>query len=396
MEQKKDRKSLLVTMIVLIVLAIVIFLLVLLCRNSIFSKIANAMMSVIIGVVIAYILSPACNFFEKKLDFTSKYPKKAAKLSQGLSILIVVLIALGVVALFLGLVIPALVRSIGYLIQIFPDQIQSFSDFISSRTGEGKVIINFINDLKDSLFAALPEWINNTLLADLRSIINAVVSGVTGIVKFLFNVLVGVAVAVYALSNRKNFSRQWKKIIRSIFPRKWAEPILEECHYANVTFIRFICGRALESLIVGVLCFVLMKILRLPFATLISVIIGVTNIIPFFGPLIGAIPSVLLILVIKPIQALIFLILIIVLQQFDGNVLGPKVLGNVTGLHGFWVLFSIMLFGGLFGFVGMLIGVPLFAVIYDIVRKIVNKGVEIRQKQDTESAQAAENEEEEK
>jgi len=201
--------------------------------------------------------------------------------------------------------------------------------------------------------------------------------------KTLLNLIIGVIVCVYFLNGKDKFKAQIKKVITALFRRDTANEIFEFGNYAHHAFGGFITGKIIDSIIIGVICFISMSIFRLPYPLLISVIVGVTNIIPFFGPFIGAVPSALIILMVSPIQALYFLILVIILQQLDGNIIGPAILGNSTGLSSFWVLFSIVIFGGLFGPVGMIIGVPVFAVIYYyagkwIRKRLRNKGLEDR------------------
>ncbi|MCD8023049.1 MAG: AI-2E family transporter, partial [Lachnospiraceae bacterium] len=243
---------------------------------------------------------------------------------------------------------------------------------------------NYITELSESFSTWLPNWIRTTVVPNLEVLIGNLSSGVSGMISVISNAFIGLIVTIYILGCRKTFARQAKKLNYSIFGRKWAGRILSEVRYADRVFSGFINGRLIDSLIIGIICFIGMNILQIPYKMLVSVIVGVTNIIPFFGPYIGAIPSFLLILMVKPVKAIIFLIFILILQQFDGNILGPRILGNVTGLSGFWVLFAILVFGGLFGFVGMIIGVPTFAVIYDIVRKLVNCGVSRQERKETE------------
>ena len=200
-------------------------------------------------------------------------------------------------------------------------------------------------------------------------------SSVWKVLMFLYNLLVGLIVAVYLLFSRKKFARQSVLIIRSALKPKWAELLLDEVAFIDRMFGGFIDGKILDSAIIGVLCYIACLIFKFPSALLVSVIIGVTNVIPFFGPFIGAIPATLLILIQNPIKALWFVLFVLVLPQVDGNIIGPKILGNTTGLSSFWVLFAILLFGGLWGFVGMIIGVPLFAVIYDVLKKFVFHGL---------------------
>jgi len=198
----------------------------------------------------------------------------------------------------------------------------------------------------------------------------------------LKNIFLGVLISIYMLASRKLFARQAKLLLRGVFPKRWADAVETEVRYADRMFNGFLMGKLLDSAIIGVICFVVTTILRFDMAILISVIVGVTNIIPFFGPFIGAIPCALLLLLKSPWQCLIFLIFIVILQQLDGNVIGPKILGNTTGVSSFWVLFSILLFGGLWGVFGMIVGVPLFAVIYDIARKLIYRGLKRHQQEE--------------
>ena len=203
----------------------------------------------------------------------------------------------------------------------------------------------------------------------MQSLLSGAAVGVVNVVTFLKNVVIGLIVSVYLLASRKRFGQQGKLILYSLVKPRWVGLIMEEIRYADRMFGGFINGKILDSAIIGVLCYIFCLIFKFPSALLVSVIIGVTNVIPFFGPFIGAIPATLLILIQNPIKALWFILFVLVLQQVDGNIIGPKILGNTTGLSSFWVLFAILLFGGLWGFVGMIIGVPLFAVIYDVIKK---------------------------
>ena len=282
------------------------------------------------------------------------------------------------------MVIPSLFQSVYTIALMIPDSLQSASDWLLIYFGDNEVLSNYISELSGELSATLTNWLSGSVLPGLQAVIGSVASGVGSLITLCKNFVIGIIVAIYLLMGRKKFAEQSKKLVRSIAPKKWADAILEEVTYADKMFSGFIGGRIYDSLIIGVICFVGMLILRIPYPGLVSVIVGVTNIIPFFGPFIGAVPSFLLILIVKPVKALIFLVFVVILQQFDGNILGPRILGNVTGLSSFWVLFSILFFGGMFGFIGMLIGVPVFAVIYDVARKLVYKGLEHREMQEAE------------
>ena len=194
-----------------------------------------------------------------------------------------------------------------------------------------------------------------------------------GVFKALWNFVIGFIISIYVLGSKERFAGQAKKIVYALFDRKAGNEIITNFRFIHSTFIGFIGGKIVDSIIIGVICFVCTSIIGTPYAILVSVIVGVTNVIPFFGPWIGGVPSALLVLMVDPIQALYFIILILVIQQFDGNILGPKILGDSTGLSGFWVIFAITIFGGLFGVLGMVVGVPIFAVFYAGVRASVNR-----------------------
>ncbi|MCD8381264.1 MAG: AI-2E family transporter [Lachnospiraceae bacterium] len=339
-------------------------------------KVIGVLMPFIIGGVIAYLLKPMCNFFERHLK--PKLPRQAHALSVVVSLVLAVL-AVGALLL---MVIPSLFQSIYAIAQMIPDSLQNASDWLLIYFGDNEVLSNYISELTGELSTTLTGWLSGNVLPGLQALIGSVVTGVGSLITICKNFIIGIIVAIYLLMGRKKFAEQGKKLVRSIFKKKWADAILEEVSFADKMFGGFIGGRIYDSLIIGAICFASMLILGIPYPGLVSVIVGVTNIIPFFGPFIGAVPSFLLILIVKPVKALIFLVFVVILQQFDGNILGPRILGNVTGLSSFWVLFSILFFGGMFGFIGMLIGVPVFAVIYDVVRRLVNKGLEYRERQE--------------
>ena len=225
-------------------------------------------------------------------------------------------------------------------------------------------------------------WLQNAFtrfdMKRLLDFLTGVSSSIFVLINFVKNWLIGLIVMVYLLNIKDHLITQAKKIVYGCLSVRWANHVIEEMRFVHRMFGGFIIGKILDSLIIGVICFVGTSLLHIPYALLVSVIVGVTNVIPFFGPFIGAIPSGILVLLVSPIQCLVLLIWILVLQQFDGNILGPKILGNSTGLASFWVLFSILIFGGLFGFVGMIIAVPGFAVIYDLVNKAVNHSLRMK------------------
>lgn len=339
------------------------------------SVLAGILMPFIYGTVIAYLLKPVCNTIESFLR--RSFPEKARRAVGPVSILLTMLFALLIVYALLMMIIPQLITSITTLYYTAQRNITRFVAWISTQEffEENHDLMLMIESAYDSISLNLDTWIKNTLMPSMQNIVTGVSSGVISVVNTLKNLLIGLIVAVYLLASRKRFAQQATLILYSIAPTPWAQRVMNEVKYADRMFGGFINGKILDSAIIGVLCYIVCLIVRFPSALLVSVIIGVTNVIPFFGPFIGAVPATLLILIQDPIKAIWFVLFILILQQLDGNVIGPKILGNSTGLSSFWVLFSILLFGGLWGFVGMIVGVPLFAVIYDVIKKLVVYGL---------------------
>ena len=342
------------------------------------STLTGILMPFIYGTAIAYLLKPVCNTIEA---FLRRFiPEKWNGLISALSIAATILFGLLVIYALLMMIIPQLVSSVTALYYTAQANITKFVrwanhvEFVESN--------QFINDALNSAYRALnvnldnlDSWIKSNLMPSMQNIVSGVGIGVLSVVTWVKNLVIGIIVAVYMLASRKRFVQQAKLILYSLLKPRWAELIIEEVKYADKMFGGFINGKIMDSAIIGVLCYIGCMIFKFPSALLVSVIIGVTNVIPFFGPFIGAVPATLLILIQDPIKALWFILFVLVLQQLDGNVIGPKILGNTTGLSSFWVLFAILMFGGLWGFVGMIIGVPLFAVIYDIIKKLVFFGL---------------------
>lgn len=229
-------------------------------------------------------------------------------------------------------------------------------------------------------------WAKTEFLPQTKNIVAGLTSGVIGAVRIVFNVVIGIIISIYVLMSKESFIGQSKKLVYAIFPGKQANAIIHTVHKSNEIFGGFISGKILDSLIIGILCFICLYLMKMPYTVLVSVIVGVTNVIPFFGPYLGAVPSAILIMLANPIQGLYFILFILVLQQVDGNIIGPKILGDSTGLSSFWVVFAILIGGGVFGIPGMIIGVPVFAVIFYIIRNILNYALKRKQlPQDSES-----------
>ena len=336
-----------------------------------FARVLRILMPFVWGFAIAYILSPLCNKFEKLFD--KAFPKKK-KLSAAFSITLSLLIALVIVALLVILVIPSLVKSIINIAADLPSQISSANTWFHNFLEKYPQAQSVWDGVSSKALEYINSWLSGDLLSTAQSLLSGVGTAAASVFRFFKNIFFGILISVYMLASRKKFARQGKLLLNGIFPKKWADIILDEFRYADKMFNGFFVGRIIDSAIIGVICFAFTAICRFESAVLVSVIIGVTNIIPVFGPYIGAIPCALLLLLENPIHCLIFIIFIIVLQIVDGNLIGPHILGQTTGVSSFWVLFSIMFFGGLWGLIGMIIGVPLFAVIYDIIRKCIRRG----------------------
>ena len=347
--------------------------------GSAISTLTGILMPFIYGAVIAYLLKPVCNSIE---NFLRRFiPEKMNGLINALSVALTILFGLLLVYALVMMIVPQLITSVTTLYYTAQANITRFMywanhlEFIENN----EQIMELLNSAYAALNTNLDTWIKNTLLPSMQNIVSGAAIGVLNVVTVAKNLIIGIIVAVYMLASRKRFVQQGKLVLHSIVRPRWAQLIAEEVKYADRMFGGFINGKIMDSAIIGVLCYIGCLIFKFPSALLVSVIIGVTNVIPFFGPFIGAIPATLLILIQNPIKALWFVLFVLVLQQLDGNIIGPKILGNTTGLSSFWVLFAILLFGGLWGFVGMIVGVPLFAVIYDVIKKLVIHGLQRNQ-----------------
>ena len=339
------------------------------------SKLTGILMPFIYGAVIAYLLKPVCNCVE---DFLRRLlPEKMGTAANMLAVTISLLFGILVVYALIMMIVPQLITSVTTLYYTARNNLNDFVDWASHQEiiASNQKLLDFIETSYDNLQDTLDNLVRTKLVPSMQSLLSGAALGVMSFVTFLKNIIIGLIVSVYLLASRKKFGQQGKLILYSLVKPRWANLIMEEIRYADRMFGGFINGKIMDSAIIGVLCYIACLIFKFPSALLVSVIIGVTNVIPFFGPFIGAIPATLLILIQNPIKALWFVLFVLVLQQVDGNIIGPKILGNTTGLSSFWVLFAILLFGGLWGFVGMIIGVPLFAVIYDVLKKFVFHGL---------------------
>ena len=327
----------------------------------------------IYGGVVAYLLRPVCNHYEK--FFANLLPAKMKKLASSLAVGLSLVTGILVVYVLIIMIVPQLYQSITSLWRSLPDKVSQFMTWARATFGEDEELLHLFNTSYTALYTELETWAQNTLMPYVTSIVSGVGTSVYNVLMFLYNLLIGLIVACYLLASRKKFARQSVLIVRSMLKPRWADMFLSEVSFIDRMFGGFIDGKILDSAIIGVLCYIGCLLFKFPNPLLVSAIVGITNVIPFFGPFIGAVPSTLLIMIEDPIKGLWFILFVLALQQLDGNVIGPKILGDRTGLSSFWVLFTIVLFGGLWGVVGMVVGVPLFAVIYDVVKKLVRQGL---------------------
>lgn len=338
-------------------------------------KLTVILQPITIGVVLAYLLNPVMKFLEKYLqrflEPRMKSAQKAARTSRGIAIAGSLVFLLGIIILLIAAIVPAVANSIQGIIISLPDELNQLIVWVDDFTKGDTQLAEVANELIEKISAGIQNFMKNDILPQIQTYIAQITSGVIYGVKFLLNILIGLIVSVYVMASKETFAGQAKKVIYAMFKPVRANAIIKTVRKSNEIFGGFISGKLLDSAIIGVLAYIVLAIMRMPDTVLIAVIIGATNIIPFFGPFIGAIPSFIIIVLQDPLKGLYFLIFIIILQQIDGNIIGPKILGNSTGLSSFWVVFAILVFGGVWGFFGMLLGVPIMAVIYYVVEQVV-------------------------
>lgn len=346
-----------------------------------FHTITGILMPVLYGLVTAYLLTPVLNYIETKLLFPLcrklkvKENKKRNSIVRGIGILITAFLFIALIYSLVAMMLSQIVPSIVNIASNFDTYISNFTKWISKIMDDNPDLGRQITLLIDKYSVELENWLNDTVLTKTSQVIMTVSLSVINILKGLWDFIIGFVISIYVLASKEKFAGQAKKMAYAFFEQKSANRLIKSFRFTHNTFIGFIGGKIVDSFIIGCLCFIGTTLLQTPYVALVSVIVGVTNIIPFFGPYLGAIPSAILILVVDPMHPLncvYFVLFILVLQQFDGNFLGPKILGNSTGLTGFWVIFAITVFGGLFGILGMIVGVPIFAVIYAAIKAVVN------------------------
>ncbi len=334
----------------------------------------SALSPFIIGFTLAYLLLPVFGleyrFLLPHCIKVCKTEQKAEKLAKFFSALGAVGFLLVLLSTLLSLVLPSLVSSIVGLTDSMESYLIIIQEWINPLIADNAVLQGNFQMAYEEFSNNLTSWVQGEMLPQMILLMSG---GLMSTFNFITDMIVGIIITVYMLYGKDTFKAQSKKATYALFKPDVANMILHNMRFTHRVFGGFITGKIIDSLIIGVICFVCLSLLKMPYVMLISVILGITNIIPFFGPFIGAIPSALLVLIVDPIKCVYFVIFVIILQQFDGNILGPKILGDSTGLSSFWVMFAIITFGGVLGFTGMVIGVPLFAVIYSAISAVLSR-----------------------
>ena len=343
--------------------------------------VTNILMPVVFGLVIAYLLTPIMNFVENKILIPLfnllrwKESKKRRAVVRTLGIALTSFFFFFIIYVVIAMLLSQIVPSIINIIDNFDIYVNNITNWINKLFEDNPNMRDNFLYLLDRYSVELEKFLNDTVLKKTGEVLMTVSLSAISVLKVLWDLTIGIIISIYVLASKEKFLGQAKKLVYALFHKDVANIVINDFRFTHRTFIGFISGKLLDSLIIGILCFIGTSIMKTPYAALVSITIGVTNVIPFFGPFLGAIPSTLLIFMVDPshpLNCVYFMIFILALQQFDGNILGPMILGDSTGLAGFWVIFSITLFGGLFGVFGMVIGVPVFAVILAAIRSIVN------------------------
>lgn len=374
-----------------------------------FENINNTLAPIYVGCILAFILCPVYNAIVKwcyshmldgarkkgfsigamivhdegELEIDKNEKRTILGAARAVASIVCVVVVVGLAGLFIYFVVPQVVASAVNLVNTMPQRLTSFSEWCNAHLSHFPFIAVWVDNLANAENSEVIEWIQEHILSgNAASIASMVSNGVIMAVKYVANAFIGILIMVYLLNFKERLFAITRKMVNATCSQKRKASLYEFASIVNETFIGFIVGRIIDSFIIGVLTYIVLKICDIPFALMLSVIVGVTNVIPFFGPFIGAIPSVFILLLEAPIDALYFIIIVIVIQQLDGNVIGPKIVGNAIGIGSFWVLISVLIGGGLFGFAGMALGVPVFAVIYRYADKLMTNSLK-RKERDT-------------
>ena len=347
--------------------------------GNMLKKFSRILSPFIWGLVFTYLLTPLMRSMEKHLFYPlgkklyRKNPVGAKRFGRVLSVLLSIVVLLAVLTALVYMILPQIYSSIETIITNSPVYLENLNNWFDKVLTDFPALQDFVDKQLGEVNNNFTSWLTDKVLPQVGSFVTNLTSGVYTVFRTVYNLVIGIIVSVYLLSDLEHFGAAFKRLLYSLFSIETAEKLLEGIRFTDRTFMGFINGKLLDSAIVGLICYIFCAVVQMPYALLVSVIVGITNIIPFFGPLIGAIPSAFIILMVNPFQCLIFIVFVIILQQIDGNFIGPKILGSSVGISGFWVMFSIILGAGLFGFWGMLLGVPVFVVIYTVINNAVER-----------------------
>ena len=342
------------------------------------------------GFVIAYLLLPLTRYFEYQMfnPLLSKLTKKEIP-SGGLprvAAIALALISAGLaIFVLIRILLPTVYESVQSIYINYSTYINNLSAVINGLFEDNPELAYEVEAMTRNLSDELANWINNELmpmigsvLSDVKGVLITVTGGVYRAFLYLLDILIGSVISCYVLYNRERFAATWKRMLYALLGVKRCEKAQELVHFANEAFMGFLVGKIIDSTIIGILTYFSCLVLKMPYPAFIAIIVGVTNIIPIFGPFIGAVPGAIIILMVQPSKILIFVLMIFVIQQLDGNVIGPKILGNSVGINGFWIMFAIIVMGDLFGVAGMIIGVPLFVVLTSAFEGALSMGLKKR------------------
>jgi len=347
--------------------------------RSLLGRLYKIVTPLVYGAFIAYIINPLVKFMEKHLFFRVmkwrdiKITDKKKKVVRMICVLVTVVLFFLAIYGLMAMLIPQLFSSITNIIDSFPRYVDTIQNWLSNVLKNNSDLEQYTNEFFDTVGTRAETWMNQELMPQINALVRNFSSGLYGILTFLKNFLIGAMISIYMLYGKENFAARGKQFLYCVFKPEMANNTIRDLQFIDDMFGGYVLGEIIDSVIIGLFCYIGMSVLNMPFTLLISVIVGVTNVIPFFGPYMGAIPSAFLILLISPMQCLYFVIFIFILQQFDGNILKPKILGESTGLSGFMVIVAILIGGGFFGIFGMFIGVPTCAIICTIIRNQVFK-----------------------
>lgn len=367
-----------------VLVAVLVFAFVFINIETVFmglGKLNSALTPVWIGLAIAYLLSPLVNILERNIfipGFRKVIKKKKAVrgVSRAVSVAVVLVMALAVLFWLTMLVVPEVVDSVINLTNSLPGYYRNVVSIAEDISVKHPEIAEYMMDTAGSVYSQLINWLQNEIVPTSTELLSILSDGLINALGMLLNVVIGIIISIYLMAGKETFCAQAKRMLFSILPEKYAAQMLDLGKDVNRSFAKFFSGKIIDSIIVAIITFIVLSIANIPYTALISVLIGVTNIIPFFGQYIGAVPSAFLVFLVSPVKGFIFVVLIIIILQVDGNIIGPKIIGESIGLGSFWILFAILVFGSLFGILGMICAVPIFAVVYKTIKNWSSRRLE--------------------